>query len=67
MLEFNPFSRPSAEELLAYPLFKEFRNPDNEMKSKHKIHLDCDEGMFQYDYQNEEISNEKECRKYLLN
>ena len=39
MLEFNPFLRPTASELLANPEFNDIRNSSNEVKAKDKLRL----------------------------
>ena len=39
MLEFNPFLRPTASELLENPEFNDIRNSSNEVKAKDKLQL----------------------------
>ena len=55
MLEFNPYFRNSADQILKHKIFDACRQeyPDNEMSAEWKIKLACDEeGAFDY----EEIS-----------
>lgn len=42
MLEFNPYFRPSAAELLASPYFDEIRYTGNELPASFKLLLDID-------------------------
>ena len=44
MLEFNPYFRPTAKELLKNPIFDEIRIEENETISPHKIVLGFDRG-----------------------
>ena len=42
LLEFNPYFRPSAKELVAHPFFDDIRVVSNEHSSKEKLTLDVD-------------------------
>jgi len=42
MLQFNPYLRPTARELLKNPIFDEIRIKDNEISAPHKIVLEID-------------------------
>ena len=42
MLQFNPYLRPSAKELLAHPYFDAVRDPKMEISSEYKLLLDVD-------------------------
>jgi hypothetical protein len=53
MLQFNPFLRPTAKQLLGYPIFEELRKTNPPVKSPHKIVISCDKNKFQYDYEND--------------
>jgi len=42
MLQFNPYFRPNAKELLKHPIFDELRDKDLEKRSQYKILIDMD-------------------------
>ena len=46
MLQFNPYLRPSAKELLDHPFFNEVRQEENEVQSKVHLRLDIDLPLF---------------------
>jgi len=43
MLQFNPYFRPSAKELLKHKIFDDYRRPDLEQPAPFKITLDIDD------------------------
>lgn len=42
MLEFNPFFRPSAQQLLENEIFDDIRIPSNEVKASHSVVIHAD-------------------------
>ena len=58
LLQFNPFFRYPAEELLKQPVFDSVRCPEMEKEAPYKIELDIDKlGAFNYKTMKSEISN----------
>jgi serine/threonine protein kinase len=55
MLEFNPYFRPSAKQLLKNKLFDEIRNPNNEKRAEFKIKISADKNFFANEYENEVV------------
>ena len=56
LLEYNPYFRPSAKELLSNKIFDEVRIKDNEIKSNGKcinIEMDKASSDYAFDYENE--------------
>jgi len=52
LLQFNPYLRTSAHDLLKLPLFDKIRDPELEKPANHKINLEIDnDGAFNYDDQ----------------
>jgi serine/threonine protein kinase len=54
MLEFNPYFRPSAKQLLKNKIFDEIRNLDNEKRADFKIKISADKNVLASDYENDE-------------
>jgi len=54
MLEFNPYFRKNASELLQSPVFDKIRNPEWEKPASSKIFLQVDKDGV-YDYENEQF------------
>ena len=50
MLEFNPYYRPTARELLKSAIFDKIRIPSIEEPSPHKILIDIDKNEYKQDY-----------------
>jgi len=42
MLQFNPYNRPTAKELLKHKMFDEIRNDDCEHSASYRINIDID-------------------------
>ena len=42
MLQFNPYHRPTAKELISNPIFDNIRYDINEADASHNIHVDID-------------------------
>ena len=50
MLQFNPFFRPTAKELLQHHIFDKIRFSVNEADATHGIKIDMDENKYKRDY-----------------
>ena len=53
MLEFNPYFRPTAKDLLKNPIFDNIRKAENESTASSRIVLECDENKYQNIYDSE--------------
>jgi len=42
LLQFNPYMRPTAKELMKHSIFNDIRIQKNELKAQHKINIDID-------------------------
>ena len=51
MLEYNPFFRPTANQLLIDPYFDDIRNLKKEARAPYKINLSFDNNQCKYDYE----------------
>ena len=51
MLEYNHFFRPTAEQLLQYPIFDEIRIPQNEVTAPYKLVINIDQNDLKLDYE----------------
>ena len=50
MLQFNPFFRPTAKELLQHHIFDKIRFSINEADATHGIRIDIDENKYKRDH-----------------
>lgn len=51
MLEYNHYFRPSAEQLLKYPIFDSIRIPQNEVTAPYKLVINVDQNDLKLDYE----------------
>lgn len=67
MLQFNPFFRPTAKELLQQPIFNQIRVPGLEASAPFKVNIDIDRNEFQFNYETNgsELSGSE--TKFILN
>ena len=54
MLEFNPFFRPTARELLQHPVFNKLYDPRHDIQAPYKIYIDIDENEYTQIYSQKE-------------
>ena len=45
IMAFNPYFRPTVDEILAHPFFAEVRDPSLEKNAEHEITVDCEEAL----------------------
>lgn len=57
MLEFNPYFRPSAKQLLQNPIFDDLRQKNNENAAPFKIKLFFDKNSLACDHSNSKVDN----------
>lgn len=57
MLEFNPFFRPTAHEILKNKIFDSIRVPELEKGAPITYNIEVDRNEFEYDYENECMKN----------
>lgn len=50
MLEYNHYLRPTAEQLLQYPIFNGIRIPQNEVTAPYKLVVNIDQNEMKLDY-----------------
>ena len=50
MLEFNPYFRPTAEQLLKEELFEDIRSPEHEITVPFKFNVGIDKNEFAFNY-----------------
>lgn len=55
MLQYNPYFRPTAKQLLQNKIFDSIRVPANEKKGPHKFVLNFDANEYKYDYVNDKL------------
>lgn len=59
MLEYNPYFRPTAKQLLKNKIFDKIRDKNNEMKAPFKIVMNQNEDIDNFDYREMKFTNEK--------
>ena len=45
IMAFNPYFRPTVDEILAHPFFKSVRDARHERKAEHEIIVECEEAL----------------------